>query len=179
MTLTKQQFMAGILVLEDSLPDFVISDKKNTLQNWYEMLKDLSPEVWEHCIRMHLATCKFKPTVAHLREYAEKILNPVSEMTPDQAWQEVTAAIRKNGSYKEQEALESMSPITRDIVKAMGYKLLCLSEDQMADRAHFLKMFEQYKSRERHDHLLPAGMKEQQKQLASSIKLLAEGMAMK
>lgn len=52
-------------------------------------------------------------------------------------------AIGNFGSYREEEALESMSEITRKAVKKLGFRNICLSENSTADRANFRTIYEQ------------------------------------
>lgn len=174
----QEDFLKGIFILENSFPSFQISDKEETLMIWYEMLADQSMEVYMNGIRRHLALSKFAPTIADLRERMQETINPASAFTADIAWSELTGAIRKYGSYREQEALDSMSPITRSIVMAMNYRQLCLSETLMADRAHFMKMFEQYKAREKQEYLLPQAVKEESKRIQGHVTMISDAFSM-
>lgn len=166
--MNKQDFVRGIFVLEDSFPRFHISSKEFTLEVWYKMFKDETKEVWETAIERFMAMSKFDPTVSALRECVQDIKNPASDFTADQAWNEVMEAIRHCGTYHQESGYALMSPMTLNIVKSMGYRELCLSENNMADRAHFIKMFEQYKSRERKEFMLPDSTREKSKQLVNS-----------
>ena len=58
-------------------------------------------------------------------------------------WDQVLRAVRKYGSYRPVEAMESMDEITREAVRRLGYKELCMSENIMAERAQFRMIFEQ------------------------------------
>lgn len=176
--MTQEEFLKGIFILENSFNSFQISDKEETLMIWYEMLNDQSPQVYMNGIRRHLAMSKFPPTIADLRERMQETTNPTSAFTADIAWSELTSAIRKFGSYREKEALESMSLITRSIVSALSYRQLCLSETLMADRAHFMKMFEQYKVRERQGYLLPEAVKAESRLIQGHVAMLADCLSM-
>lgn len=174
-----EQFLKGIYILEEFFTGFLVSDNEKRLEIWYKMFKDDSPEVFENaCLRL-ASTSKFAPTVAALRECMQEITNPSAEITADDAWKEVQDCIRHCGSYNETSASNSMTPITKKIVQAMGYRNLCLSETQMADRAHFMKMFEQYKEREKRDYLLPSGVKSDSLALRdTAIKMLSNSFSM-
>lgn len=172
--MTRQDFLKGIYVIENSYQNFKISDKPETLMVWYEMFKDDSEAVFANAIKQVLATSKFSPTIAALREAIQEITNPVSSFTADDAWGEVTRAMRKFGWYRPEEALASMSPITRTIIKSIGFREICISENQMADRAHFMKMFEQYKEREKKEYLLPEGVRADTEKLTSAKSLIKQ-----
>lgn len=174
-------FLKGLYILEESFQDrgWKISDKQNALLIWYEMFQDDSEAVFMHAVKRFLATSKFAPTIAALRACIQEATNPTAEVTADDAWGEVKDAIKGYGSYNEIAALEAMSPMVRKIVKAMGYRSLCLSENQMADRAHFLKMFDQYKARDKKNYLLPESVKGEMVQLQSDfMKALEHKMTM-
>jgi hypothetical protein len=47
-----------------------------------------------------------------------------------------------NGEVREKEALESMSPLTREIVKRFGFKEYCFSENEDAYKANFRMAYE-------------------------------------
>ena len=69
-------------------------------------------------------------------------------------------AMRRYGSYNEVEALESMSEITRQCVRRLGYQNLCRSEEIGVDRANFRMIFEQIANREHEKQKLPSGMQQ-------------------
>lgn len=64
-------------------------------------------------------------------------------------------AIRRFGSYEEAAALESLPPLTRETVKRLGYRSLCLSENQIADRANFRDLYELLEKREAENSKIP------------------------
>lgn len=57
-------------------------------------------------------------------------------------------AIRHFGSYREEEALESMSDLTRNVVRRLGFRNLCMSGNVTADRANFRAIYEQMAEKE-------------------------------
>ena len=61
--------------------------------------------------------------------------------------------------YNEAEALESMDEITRQAVKRLGFKNLCLSESQMTDRANFRMIYEQVAERKKKEAQLPESLR--------------------
>ena len=44
--------------------------------------------------------------------------------------------------------MDSLDPLTRKCVESMGYMELCMSENIMADRAHYQRIFETLSKRE-------------------------------
>ncbi|WP_331697690.1 replicative helicase loader/inhibitor [Paenibacillus sp. IITD108] len=125
---------------------------------WLSMFGDVSYEVGAWAVTKFINESVFPPTVADIRSRITDITVKAVK-SPVDAWGEVKLAIRMYGVYNERKALESMSETTRDIVRAIGYTTLCMSENEMADRAHFLKVYEIKVKREREDAALMPGLR--------------------
>ncbi len=143
--MTRDELGKIIMALSATYDNFPVTEKAQ-FDIWYEMLRDLDYRVTMIAVKELIATSVFPPKIAEIRRGATQILHPTQTST--EAWEEVTRAVRRHGSYGEAEALAQMSPIARRVVKSMGYRELCLSENQMADRAHFLKLFEVLRDKE-------------------------------
>lgn len=126
---------------------------------WYEFLKDLDSKVCSVAISKYIMTNKFPPTVADIRELCTSVTAGDKPLWSD-GWDEVMRAMRRYGSYNEVEALESMSEITRQCVRRLGYQNLCRSEEIGVDRANFRMIFEQVANREYEKAKLPGGMQQ-------------------
>ena len=70
--------------------------------------------------------------------------------------------------YQENLALERMSEQTRAVVKRMGFKNLCTSENMTADRANFRMIYEQITQRKKTDMQIPQKMREQIEQIRNA-----------
>ena len=114
---------------------------------WFSLLQDLDYMVAQAAIQKYMLTQKFPPTIADIRELATNVSIGEKPLWSD-GWEEVLYAIRRFGSYREAEALESMSPITRQAVQRLGFINLCMSENVMTDRANFRMIYEQISERE-------------------------------
>ena len=136
-----QVFSKCMLLLETSYPNFKITSDKTKLSVWYEMLGDRTEMELMLGVKKYIATNEFAPTIAGINK---AIASNQTSKAPDglQAWGELQTSIRKWGMYHEDKAIESLSPETRAVVQALGFTNLCTSENQMADRAHFIKLYE-------------------------------------
>lgn len=121
---------------------------------WYSLLKDLEYNVAQAAIQKYMLTNKFPPTIADIREHAASVRKGEKPIWSD-GWEEVLRAIRRFGSYRETEALNSMTEITRASVERLGFRNLCMSENIMADRANFRMIFEQLADREHATNKIP------------------------
>ena len=160
--------MNGILtllaILETAYPyfykDTTKDEKKRTAALWFEMLSDVPLETAKIGLKKLIATHKnYPPTIAHLRE---AIADVSQERPPDpgEAWGEVVKAIQRFGYIRADEGLASLTPLTRKAVEFIGWQTLCQSENETADRAHFMKIMQTMALREHERQVLPASLQD-------------------
>lgn len=136
------------------------SKEKDLLPNtqamelWFKQLQDIPYQIAELALNKWVATNKWSPSIAEIREQAAAIKCGDKQLWSD-GWEEVQRAIKRFGSYRETEALQSMTEITRTAVKRLGFRNLCMSENSTADRANFRMIFEQIVEREHKTQQLP------------------------
>lgn len=147
-----------LTMLEVAYEKFDATSNEVKLELWHDLLSDLDYQLALTVVKKHIAEEHFPPTIASIRKNVADIKMPVTQMTADQGWGEVIRAIKKHGIYQEAEALASMSPMVAQIAKNMSWREICLSENQMADRAHFIKMFEAKQRRAKQQAMLPDGL---------------------
>ena len=171
--MTKGEVAKILAVLAAAYPKFEVDDLK--VQVWHEMLGDLDYAVANMAVKKLIMQNTFPPAIAEVRKAAAELTNP-ENLTSSEAWGEVTSAIRNYGYYREEEALASMSPTTAQLVRYMGWREICMSEDIGVIRGQFLRMYEQIATREQEKQLLPPAMQDEIKQLSNKIGLrLIEG----
>ncbi len=153
MTTKEFKLLISILKAAYTSPNFLPDEY--TIKVYYIALKDLPYETLNYAIQYHIATNKFPPTIAELRELCSPRIPDWSE-----AWHEVKRAIAKYGANREKEALESMSPMTKTIVQRLGFREICLSENTIADRANFRIVYEHESENTKKEVMLPNAIKE-------------------
>ena len=116
------------------------------VQLWFEEFRDLPYEDVVLALRRHVNTSRWCPTIAELKQAI--VVNTAGEQDWGEHWKTAVEAIGRFGRYREEEALASMDPMTREVVKRLGYRDLCRSENQMTDRANFRIVFGQVASNE-------------------------------
>lgn len=131
----------------------------DALNVWYALLQDLSYDVCSLAIKKYMLTETELPTVAKIRNICASITVGERPLWSD-GWEEVIMAIRRYGSYNEEQALLGMSDITKQCVRRLGYQNLCRSEAIEVDRANFRMIFEQIANREHEKKKLPQGMQQ-------------------
>jgi hypothetical protein len=129
------------------------------IELWQNMLQDVDFHTAEFAVKKFMSESVFPPTIADIRQRIADITRP-RRVSPIEAWGNVTKVIRKYGSYNEQKALDELDTMTRRTVQYFGYRELCISENPMVDRAHFLKMYESMTERENKNNLLSPALQE-------------------
>lgn len=130
-----------------------------TAMVYERMLKDLDYPAANAAVERLLATCKFMPTVAEIRETA-LTLSSGEQMPGGEAWGSVLAAIGGAGVYRVPgKDFQFRDPVTAQCVRALGWEELCNSENSSADRARFIELYDKLASQHRRKQLsecLPA-----------------------
>jgi len=169
-----------VSILSAAYPNWNVSPY--TVEVYYQDLKDIDAHELEiacqHCRTE--AGRKFAPSVGELRG-AVMDLRRASLQIPSayEAWGEVLKAfieVGHNGSP------QWSHPLIAKTVRSLGWRNLCMSEDQTADRARFLQAYEQLTQRAESEMMMVPNVKNYllengAEMLAlDSIKKLAEGM---
>ena len=170
--MTQRDVLGLLTILQANYPRFYADMTPESLKicadTWTVMLSDTSLEIATLALQRLIATSKFPPTIAELRESISAVRNP---QLPDsgEAWGEVLEAIRLYGYYRPEEALSSLREPVREAVRRMGWRDLCMSENGMADRAHFLRIYETMEKRINEDRQLPTMLKSAIAQIGKSV----------
>lgn len=161
--MTREETLIILGIIKVAYPRFYLNIKKedanNTVDLWTEMLEDYELEVVKVAVKKLIAEMVFPPTIADVRKL---LVETTTERIIDasEAWGQVKRAISLYGQYQEEKALESLDDSTRQIVKRLGFKELCRSETEMADRAHFIKLYDNYVKEQKRDKQIPLQIKQ-------------------
>ena len=129
---------------------------EETIKLYVRLLSDIPLEVLSLCVEQFIAQSKFLPTVAEIREQALKLTRP-DRISALEAWGLVKEQMRLKGSYR---SPEFSDPLIAKAVECIGWKTLCGSENEPADRAHFSKVYDSLVQRDEADaRLLPSTRK--------------------
>lgn len=144
----KKEFGYFASAIRTYYPKENILPNQQAMELWYRELQDIPYAVAEAGLRQWVSTQKWSPSIAEIREMASTVQNG---SIPDwgEGWEDVLMAIRKYGTYRIAEAMESFDPITRKCVERLGFRNICLSENINHDRANFRMIYEQLAEREK------------------------------
>ncbi len=130
-----------------------------TSQVYERMLADLDYPAANAAVERLLATARFMPTIGEIRETTLAL--SIGEQKPGgEAWGSVTRAIGRWGGYRMPGVdFAFEDPTTARCVQIMQWQKLCLSENETADRARFIELYDRLAVQERRKQLsegLPA-----------------------
>jgi len=148
---------------------------EGTVAMYVKLLRDIPAAELQVVVDQAVCDCTYLPTIAEIRSRWHKLTRPAGAMSAAEAWGMVTAEIRRVGSWGTP-CFEH--PQVAHVVRAIGWQELCMSENQMADRAHFMRMFEQVAGREEEvARLLPSSraLLESRGAVGDVVKRLADG----
>jgi lysophospholipid acyltransferase (LPLAT)-like uncharacterized protein len=115
-----------------------------TVAVYVRLLQDIPPADLQTIVDQAIATSEFLPTIAKLRD-TWHAMNHADQITWADAWDAVMAEMRRIGSYGSPHFEDEL---TARVVKSMGWKALCASENTQTDRAQFRDMYNAIASRQ-------------------------------
>ena len=137
--MNKEQFLRGMTFLGTA---YKTGFTEEEVEVWYQMLKDYQEEDFNKAIKELIKTEKYPPSIAQITEHIAKshfkaLPNAESE------WVRVIDTVHSFGSYKEEEALNSLCEYTRKIVKLIGYYKICTAtqEEQVWNKKEFISEY--------------------------------------
>lgn len=155
----KREFAIFADALKTYYPRETLLPNPQAMELWFRELQDIPFPVAEAALRKWVSTQKWSPSIAEIRELSSSIAHGD---IPDwgEGWNQVQKAIKRFGSYRPKEALESLDPLTRETVERLGFRELCMSENITADRANFRIVYETLAKREKTQQQLALPLQE-------------------
>ena len=147
---TSEQVMSVMAIIAAAYPG--AEPQVETIKLYIALLANIPAQNLEQAALLHISRSPFFPTIAELLD-ASRDVRSMAEHTPlaAEAWGEVAEQIRKTGhSGKPQFS----HPLVEQAVHCLGWRTLCLSDNPVADRAHFIKNYDTLLKREKNQHLI-------------------------
>lgn len=143
--MNKKETNETMAILRATYPKFYTEATATTLtaivKVWQKVFENDDSALVLEAVIEYISTEKWAPTPADIKAIVTRKSTPELKSLASEGWQEVIEAIRHIGSYEMQAAMDYFSPITRKIVQSMGWLNICHSTNVMADRAHFIKLY--------------------------------------
>ena len=162
--MTRKEFATWAMALKTYYPRDQLLPNPPAMELWFKQLSDIPYKVAELALNKWVATQKWPPTIADIREMAAGITHGES-LTWGESWEQAMTAVRRFGSYNQRAALDSLDPLTRKCVESIGFMQLCISENIMVERAHYQKIFETLSKRQLTEQRLPLMLQDAIKQV--------------
>lgn len=155
--LDRKDFAKAIEYLIAIYPEMEKQFNSQTTQGvWYDLLKDIDKRTLLLAIKTYATTQKFAPKPSQIREMAIMTTKEIKDWT--EGWDLVLKSIGRFGSYRESEALDwirKQDEMAAESIRRLGYKNLCLADDQMAVRANFRQAYNNQLSKNKFYDQLP------------------------
>lgn len=159
MAILFEEYVPIHMMLYVAYPDYAAKLGDETVKTqiglYHRLLCDFDLPLLEAAVLRHIAQpSSWFPKIGELRKAAASLTHPEA-LDPVEAWEQVRLAILRTGSYG---VPEFGDPLTGAIVRQMGWRDLCLSENAIADRARFIEAYERQAARSYQRAALPAGL---------------------
>lgn len=138
---------------------------------WADLLGDLSYAACDRAVRSLAQTRNFAPSIAEIREYVLELeRGPVR--AGGEAWRDFLEAVGRYGAYRSPVFAD---PVVARCVTALGWQELCLSENQVADRARFIELYDRLARDQRREQQSPLlGAAREQRALRAAERTVGE-----
>lgn len=160
--MTRDEFSRCIALVGHYWPHGTNTWTADVLEAWESLLLDLDPYATAAAIQV-LATegREWPPPPGVVRRKAHDLTDPLP--SADEAWGEIRDQIRRVGStrgtldYRTGDVIQPAwsHPLIGQTADRLGWDQLCRSENEMADRAHFLRIWADTSTRQRTLTALP------------------------
>ena len=128
--MTKEQFKILVKAMKAiyTQPSFIPDN--DAFDVWYSMLKDMDYAVASRAVQMHIQTEERMPTVASIRNQAQKLTkNSEVDLNETEAWALVSKAIRRSAYYSEEEFKKLPLIVQKAVVNPAQLREWALMED--------------------------------------------------
>lgn len=129
-----------------------------TVNVWYQLLADMDFRKATAIVGAWIATNKYPPTIADIREKAVEKLLPST--TPDEAWTKFHAAIKKYGYTNPEGAQAELGDMWQMVGGDWKYYCTMLEDQLPNERARFLKIYQAWQHRAKERLQIPSGLQE-------------------
>lgn len=163
----------------DSIAKKDSTQKQLMINTWLECLGDLDYKLVLQAVKKTIIESPYPPTIHDIRKNAVEMINPSTQITAIEAWNEAYKMIC-NGLYMTEEQFEQHSPEVKrffgDVRQVKEQALVDTDIVNSVTKGQFLKQYEVIVNREKEQKLLPQSMREITNRLIenANIKMIGE-----
>jgi hypothetical protein len=120
---------------------------ENQMLIWYDFFRDYDVNTFKQAVIQAINENKYFPSIAEVKNCIVKQNNPQINLKADEEWEKVREVARSIGRYEEERALSMLEPITRNIVRRIGYQDICNADEYSRNnlRNAFIRAFDSEK----------------------------------
>lgn len=171
MKVNRKEIINLLGIATANFPNLQQKEMKPTAILWEKALSDISYEVAENALIKVLATSKFFPTIAEIRDAVAQLTQPRT-LDAMEAWGLIGEAIRKFGFYEQGKAMEFLPDEVAEMAKRFTWRELCLSENPDTVRAQFRMAWETQSKRTNEMKALPSEIRLMLQGISKDMKLI-------
>lgn len=132
----KKTIVNGIGYLSNLFPSSLKGiDYETMVTVWQNYFEDIPDEIFTKAIKNYRG--EMFPNAPRIMNDARALLE-IGQPKAEDKWLDVLNAVRRYGIYREQEALDSLDPYTAYITRHIGFRNICMSEDQTWNKKEFI-----------------------------------------
>lgn len=145
-----------LTAIRSAYPRYNLFIDTNSMKIWYRFLEKYDYQACSDALEQHILTSSYPPSIADIVKNA----TCSNTKTWSEAWGDVVRSISLYGSSREAEALKSLNKVTRETVKAIGYRDICMSDNPDVVRGQFRSAYEQIQQRQNLNDKLPKELRD-------------------
>ncbi len=132
-------------VMAHAYPRYELS--ADSVKIYTRMLSDIPAEILEVAAHQIMAQSKFFPSIAEWREMAHNLMIGTHNIpSAYEAWEDAMHQVNICGDYYRYQVITRepvyAHPLVERAVEIIGYRNLLESDNRVADRAHFFRIYE-------------------------------------
>ena len=144
------------------------------LNTWQECLGDLDYKLVLQAVKKTIISSLYPPTIHEIRKNAVEMINPTTQKTAIEAWDEALKMI-SGGLYMTEEQFNQYSPEVRNFFGSVNQvrqlAMVDMETINTVTKGQFLKQYDILVQRDKEEKLLPEPMKEMMEGLANKFAL--------
>lgn len=172
--MTRQETIQVITLLAgnyDSIANKDKTQKQFMINTWQECLGDLDYVVVLQAVKKTIITSPFTPTISEIRKNAIEMINPSTQRTAIEAWNEAYSMICKGGYMTEEEFNKASPEVKKFFGNVRQVKELAKTDINTVNsvtKGQFLKQYDVIIQRQQEQKILPQSMQNFTKKLSEN-----------
>lgn len=157
--MNKDEFIEIVKMIKTAYPREKFLETGEQFEMWFNMLKDIPFGICQAAIITWVTENPRSPAISDIRGLCHEVTT--NDDSWEKAWDTVMRAISRYGSYREEEALDSMDELTRRTTETFGFRYLCFtdSDNLQTVRAQFRDVYKNYAKKKRTSEILPGNVR--------------------